>query len=280
MFEPDFQRRILALVMGFIVHNADVPPEITEVSVNGLEVSTISVSCLKVEWKSEPDRDYTVTCEAVSPDYAYYDNMYFEFKSDSLCYITGLREGTEYTVTVEPVILSEEENTEAVPVSENGKTETVEVIWDFPHEDGWTNCFAGERASGLKAQPASGAIYGSVVDPITNTGIRRDEYGDYCAALGLFYGYDWDRYLVELENGTQFTVKQCDSKGWADDGEGKYHYFGGDGKCIVEFIYDDNSLPSCVAFSGSWGYYNWCGLDLGANIKSIKKINYGDPVEY
>ena len=278
MFEPDFQRRILALVMGFIVHNADVPPEITEVSVKGLEVSTISVSCLKVEWESEPDRDYTVTCEAVSPDYAYYDNMYFEFKSDSLCYITGLREDTEYTVTVEPVILSEEENTEAVPVSENGKTETVEVIWDFPHEDGWTNCFAGERASGLKAQPASGAIYGSVVDPITNTGIRRDEYGDYCAALGLFYGYDWDRYLVELENGTQFTVKQCDSKGWADDGEGKYHNFGGDGKCIVEFIYDDNSLPSCVAFSGSWGYYNWCGLDLGANIKSIKKINYGDPV--
>lgn len=132
----------------------------------------------------------------------------------------------------------------------------------------------------MKAQPASGAIYGSVVDPITNTGIRRDEYGDYCAALGLFYGYDWDRYLVELENGTQFTVKQCDSKGWADDGEGKYHNFGGDGKCIVEFIYDDNSLPSCVAFSGSWGYYNWCGLDLGANIKSIKKINYGDLVEY
>ena len=93
MFEPDFHRRILALVMGFIVHNADVPPEITEVSVKGLEVSTISVSCLKVEWESEPDRDYTVTCEAVSPDYAYYDNMYFEFKSDSLCYITGLREG-------------------------------------------------------------------------------------------------------------------------------------------------------------------------------------------
>ena len=35
-----------------------------------MEVSTISVSCLKVEWESEPDRDYTVTCEAVSPDYA------------------------------------------------------------------------------------------------------------------------------------------------------------------------------------------------------------------
>ena len=91
---------------------------------------------------------------------------------------------------------------------------------------------------------------------------------------------DGDRYCVELENGIQFTVKQCDSKGWADDGEGKYHNFGGSGKCIVEFIYDDYNLPSCVAYSGSWGYYNWNGLDLTANIKSIKKINYGDPVEY
>lgn len=29
-----------------------------------------------------------------------------------------------------------------------------------------------------------------------------------------------------------------------------------------------------------WGYYNWNGLDLGGDIKSIKKINYGEPVEY
>ena len=98
--------------------------------------------------------------------------------------------------------------------------------------------------------------------------------------MGVWYGYCNDRFLIELENGTQFTTKICDSKGYADDGEGKYHNFGGSGKCIVEFIYDDYNLPSCVAFSGSWGYYNWNGLDLGANIKSIKKINYGKPVDY
>ena len=282
MFEPDFQRRILALIMGFIVHNAEVPPEITEVSVKDLEVSTISVSCLKVEWESELDRDYTVTCEALSPDYAYYDNMYFVFKGNDLCYITGLREGTEYTVTVEPIILSEEENTEAVPISKNGKTETVEVIWDFPQEDGWTSAYCGESYRKLTRNPSWSAIQGSTVDTITDTGIMRDEYGDYCCAMGVWYGYCSDRFLIETDSGQQFTVKICDSKGFADDGEGRYHWYGGEGngKCIIEFIYDDNYLPSCVAFSGSWGYYNWNGLDLSSNIKSIKKINYGDTVEY
>lgn len=281
--DPDFQSKALSVIMSFIMEFSGVQSESEPVviSADNLNVSTISVSCLKVTWDAEPERKYTMSCKANDPDYAYADNIYYVIKDNGFCYITGLRENTEYTITVAPV-LSEEEKAEYISESavSGGKTETVEVIYEFPFEDGWTNCFAGEKASGLRAMPASGAIYGSVVDPITDTGIRRDEYGDYCAALGLFYGLDNDRYLVELQNGTQFTVKQCDSKGYADDGQGKYHNFGNGGKCIIEFIYDDYNWPSCVAFSGSWGYYNWNGLDLTANIKSIKKINYGDTVEY
>ena len=283
MFDPDIQKKAISLIMSFIMEFSGLPaePETIEITADNLNVSTISVSCLKVAWSAEEGREYSVSCTAHDEDYAYADNMYFVFKGNDLCYITGLREGTEYTVTVKPVLSNDEKDGYSVKsATADGKTETIDVVYEFPHEDGWTGCFAGERASGLRVSPASDAIYGSVVDPITGTGIRRDEYGDYCAALGLFYGLDGDRYCVELENGIQFTVKQCDSKGWADDGEGKYHNFGGNGKCIVEFIYDDYNLPSCVAYSGSWGYYNWNGLDLTANIKSIKKINYGDPVEY
>ncbi len=252
------------------------------VAVTDLKASTISVSTIKVEWNAEKDRDYSIYCYTETAG-EYADNMYFEFRGNDMCYINGLREGTEYEMTVTPVLKeNEDEDTKLKSQKVTAHTETVEVIWEFEHIDGWTNAFAGEPASGLKNMPASGAIYGSIPDPVTHTGIRRDQYGDYCAALGLHFGLDNDRYLVELLDGTQFTVKQCDSKGWADDGEGKWHWFGGEGngKCIIEFIYDDASLPSCVAYSGSWGYWNWFGLDLGSNIKSIKKINYGEPIEY
>ena len=91
---------------------------------------------------------------------------------------------------------------------------------------------------------------------------------------------------MELENGTQFTVKICDSKGWADDADGdgipdgRFHWFGNSGKSVIEFIHDGYNPPSCVRFTGNYGCFNWNGLDLGANISSIKKINYGEPVTY
>lgn len=215
MFDPDIQRKAISLIMGFIMEFSGVSsePEPIELTADNLNVSTVSVSCLKVSWDSEPNRDYSVSCTSHDDNNAYGDNMYFAFKGNDLCYITGLRENTEYTVTVEPILSEEEKDGYSVtPSTADGKTETVKVIYDFPYEDGWTNCFAGERASGLTAMPSSGAIYGSKVDTITETGIRRDEYGDYCCAMGVWYGYCGDRFLIELENGTQFTTKYATAR--------------------------------------------------------------------
>ena len=301
MFKSITQKTIAAVLLSLLMQNAALPAKAVcnaekvtnsisavhpkTLTAKNLNVSAVSVSCLKVTWTAEKNRDYTVTVEALAPDYAYIDNAYFVFHGNDTCYLTGLRENNEYKITVEPVLKSDEKYT-VKPISKNGKTEKVEVIEEFPHEEGWTNAMSYERAGGLTRQPSSGAIYGSVPDPITETGIRRDEYGDYCCAMGLFYGTCGDRFIVELENGTQFTVKICDSKGWADDADGdgisdgRFHWFGDGGKSVIEFIHDGYNPPSCVRFTGNYGCFNWNGLDLGANISSIKKINYGEPITY
>ena len=229
--------------------------------------NTVSVSSIKLKWNIGDIEDYSLCLTQLVPD-DYIDNVYFDFRDDNICYVNGLREGTEYQFD----ILDADEN---VLATTTGKTETVEVVYEFEHEDGWTNCFAYENAKGLTKNPSWSAIQGAEVDKVTNTGIMRDEYGDYCCAMGTFYGYCGDRFLISLENGTQFTVKICDSKG-----DRRYHDFGNSGKCIVEFIHGNGFLPACVAVSGNYGLYNWNGLDLGADIESIKMINYGDTVEY
>jgi hypothetical protein len=229
--------------------------------------STVSVSCIRLTWNAKENADYTITLTQLVPD-GYIDNVYFEFKSDCLCYVTGLRENTEYRFDLS-------DSADTILASVTCRTEAVEVIEEYEHEDGWTNCFTYESAAKLTLNPSWGAIQGCEVDKITDTGIMRDEYGDYCCAMGTFYGYVGDRLLVTLENGTQFTVKICDSKG-----DRRYHNFGNGGKSVIEFIYADGYLPDCTAFSGNYGLYNWSGLDLGANIESVKKINYGDTVVY
>lgn len=251
-----------------------VKNKIPFIKTENVQVTPASVSSLKVTWDAEKGRKYQVHWETKAP---YTENIQVVSKENGTAYLTGLRENSEYTVWVEPVL---HEN-EKVAIFKNKivcKTPTVEVIQDFEREEGWTSCFAGECASGLTLMPSSGAIYGSEVDKITDTGIRRFENGDYACAMGTHYGYCGDRFLVELDNGIQFTVRICDSKGCGDVqdeyGDGLYHWFGGEGngKCVIEFIYDDNNLPSCVAFSGSWGYYTWNGLNLCSDIKSVQKL--------
>lgn len=258
-----------------VTQKAEVAPYV--IAVNP-KLTAVSVSCIKLEWELDVNHSYSVSAVSEAP---YAENIRYVFTAQNVCYITGLRENSAYHVTLTP-IANDKEDIVCVPFELDGRTQAVEVIEEFEREEGWTSCFAGERASGLTAMPSSGAIYGSFADNITGTGIRRKENGDYCCAMGLFYGTVGDRFLVELDNGIQFTVQICDSKGWADDSDGdgiadgRFHWFGGEGngKNIIEFIYDDYSLPPSVAFYGSWGIANWNGLDLCSDIASIKKINY------
>lgn len=250
-----------------------------EVAVRDLTASAVSVSCLEVKWLALWGREYTIEVETDAP---FEDNITIEKKRNGLCYITGLRENSEYEVTLTPVLSEKEKQSKVVAIPATVACKTAEVTRqkEYEYEDGWTNCFAGERASGLTLSPSYDAIVDTVVDPVTGTGIRRNEYGDYCCAMGLWYGEVGDRFLVELENGIQFTVMICDSKGMADDADGdgepdgRFHWYGGEneGKCIVEFIYEADYMPDKVLDSGSWGYYNWNGLDLTSNIKSIYGI--------
>lgn len=253
------------------------------VTVKNLEIVADSVSSLKITWDAEEDRNYNIEWYTMAP---YSENITFVFPENGVCYLTGLRVNEEYDITVTPLPLEDENKDDFNYLSHKKTVKTPnipDVIQEYDYVDGWTSCFAGERASGLTAMPSSGAIYGSSVDTVTGTGIRRFPNGDYCVAMGTHYGYCNDRFLVELENGIQFTVRICDSKGAADVqddwGYGIYHRFGGSGKCIIEMIYDDANLPSCVAFSGSWGYYNWNGLNLCSNIKNIQKLATWDNIE-
>lgn len=245
------------------------------VSVSNAKAELSAVTEITITWDPEEGREYTVGWDACA---AYVENVTIVYPKAGLCYLTGLRTDTDYNITITPIV-KDDENLYPVEYKTTVHTSNPEVIQEFDYIDGWTNCFAGERASGLTAMPSSGAIYGSTCDKVTGTGIRRHANGDYACAMGTHFGYCNDRFLIELDNGIQFTTRICDSKGCGDVqdewGYGLWHNFGGSGKCIIEFIWDDGNIPGCVSFSGSWGGYNWNGLNLGANIKSIKKLaNY------
>lgn len=242
------------------------------VEVKNMIIEQTALTELKVTWDVEEGREYEI---AYCTGAEYAENITFLYQQAGLCYLTGLRIDSDYDIIVTPII-KENENLYAVPMTQTVHTPNPEVIQEFEYEDGWTCCFAGEKASGLTLMPSSGAIYGSTCDAVTGTGIRRHSNGDYACAMGTHYGYCGDRFLIELDNGIQFTTRICDSKGCGDVqdeyGLGLYHNFGSYGKCIIEFIWDDGNLPGIVSYTGSWGGYNWNGLNLGANIKSIKKL--------
>lgn len=132
MYGVYIKRWILAVIMALQSHSATIAEnEIKSTEISSLAVSTVSVSCLKVTWDCEENTQYSVVCNALDDNYEYADNIYFEFKSDGLCYITGLRENNEYSVIVEGTNI----DGTIKSTTADGRTETVEVIWDFAHED-------------------------------------------------------------------------------------------------------------------------------------------------
>lgn len=267
---------------GVTSENTEEEPSIKNITVDNLKADCISVSCIKVTWDAEEKRDYNIR---VNTEAAYTDNITLVKEKNGVWYITGLRECSDYTIVVEPTLMKneKEEDCNLCFSTVTGRTERTNVLMDYEVPDGNTACFSGKKASEL-----SEPITDAVTDPITETGIIRNQYGDYCCSMGAWYGTVGDRFLVELENGVQFTVMICDNKGEADsiDSEeipdGRFNWFDGveNGKCVIEFIYDDNSLPDGVASSGNWGMNNWNGLNLSANIMTLKKISNGNPIQY
>ena len=231
-----------------------------------VKTSNISVSCFKVTWDAIDGHEYEISCANpgdVKTQYA--DNIHCEIRENGLCYITGLRESTAYVVTIHDKTSNKSEEILSI-------TNHVTILEEYDYISGNTDCFAYEAASGLTRNPSKSAIAGAIIDPVTHTGIMRNEYGDYCVAMGLYFGECGDRFLVELENGVQFTVKICDSKGYGSDGEGKYHTFGADGsgKCVIEFIHG-GYVPYEIRQSGNYSTLDWNGLKLD-KIKYIYKI--------
>lgn len=270
-FKKLLETATAAVMLGQM--SVEMPKQPDTQVVSDLSASAISVNCIKAKWDADEGKDYELSITPTDENTGYTDNICIKFQGKNTAYITGLREGSEYEIVIKQL----DKNGEPIDDSaaENFcKTETVEVIENFEHEDGWTGAYAYENAKGLTLQPSWGAIQGCFPDPITGTGIMRDEYGDYCCAMGTVYGYVGDRFLISLSNGVQFTVKICDSKG-----DRAYHPFGNGGKCIVEFIHADGQLPGCVSLTGNYGSFYWDGL-IFDNIERIQKINYGSKVEY
>lgn len=207
----------------------------------------------------------SINCQPVN-DSRYTENITIRQQSPNIYYITGLRENTGYAINIKPCAI-ETYNPLTLIIS----TLDVDVSETFHIEPDETGYFAYETAAGLTLDPSKSAISDAFVDDITNTGIMRNDNGDYCVAMGLYFGQCNDRFLVTLVNGVQFTVKICDSKGKADDGNGKYHCFGENGKCFIEFIHSPDALPEDILLSGNYATQDFDGLKLD-EIAMIQKI--------
>ena len=155
------------------------------------------------------------------------------------------------------VSITEIITTELQEPSQEGLSHTNNSI-ALPDIDTSTKLFTDYRWYNVSGTPQKALQQLCYTD---NMGIRR--YGsDYIVALGSFYSTNiGDRFLVELETGTIFTVVLGDGKADIDtDAENMYspciNYDGEIVGNLLEFIVDDDILPRKVYSYGSLDYYD------------------------
>lgn len=117
--------------------------------------------------------------------------------------------------------------------------------------------FAYEDQYGITAEPSYSVTWADDTYIDLETGIRKNQQGDYLCAMGTVFGECGDRFLVSMimSDGSEnsFTVQIGDSKGdrW-------YHpYATGtefEGYCIVEFIVDGDVANQYTGYSGSYHF--------------------------
>ena len=95
-------------------------------------VSAVSVSCIKVEWENDNKHSYSILATTEAP---YAENIRYVFSESNICYITGLRENSDYHIILTP-IANNGENIMYIPFELDGRTQAVEVIEEFEREDG------------------------------------------------------------------------------------------------------------------------------------------------
>lgn len=135
--------------------------------------------------------------------------------------------------------------------------------------------FAYEDQYGITAEPSYSVTWadGTYID--LETGIRKNQQGDYLCAMGTVFGECGDRFLVSMimSDGTEnsFTVQIGDSKGdrW-------YHPYAigteFEGYCIIEFIVDEAIASQYTGHSGSYHFTD----KFDGEIVMIEKILIGE----
>lgn len=163
----------------------------------------------------------------------------------------------EETTTCQQTSEAEESETEIVPIDDQSL---------FDIQETWFKAYMDYRT----ITDTSSAQYELQQEAWTDEhGLRRIE-NDYLVAMGTGWLTEGcgERFLVTLENGTEFTVMVGDIKADCDtDSTRRYRSCGG-GANVLEFIVDTKCMTSEARSAGTVSIY----MELEGNIAEIARI--------